>query len=136
MNLWAARYIGLPWDKVGDNVSSFNCWTFVQMVQEKHFGRELPDISANAVNNLEVARHCISESSSNRWKEVPDVKDGDCVLMCRSQIPVHVGVWVSGLSRSGVLHCARGLGVTHQRLLDLKASGWGKLTYYRWINHE
>lgn len=132
MNTWVAKYIGLQWDMLGDGVDTFNCWTFVQVIQRVHFGRELPDIAADAASNMSVARKCIAESKSSRWVAVPSPRDGDCVLMCRAEYPVHVGVWVSGSSKSGVLHCSRGLGVTFQGPLDLRASGWGKLTYYRW----
>lgn len=136
MTHWAAKYVGRQWDAIGDGDSTFNCWTFVQHVQQIYYKRDLPDVPANAVVNMSVARAIISESSSSRWVNVPTAHEGDCVLLARSAVPVHVGVWVRAGVKAGVLHCARGLGVTHQAPLDLRASGWGKLTFYRWNGNE
>lgn len=133
MNHWATDYIGLSWDPTGDGQTSFNCWTFVQDVQRKHYGgRELPDILTNATSDLAVARACAIESGTDRWEPVDEPEDGDCVLLCRATHPVHVGVWVRANGTAGVLHCSRGAGVVFQPPASLRASGWGRLSYYRW----
>ncbi len=136
MTHWVAKYVGRQWDPIGDGDSTFNCWTFVQHIQRHYYKRELPDVPANAIQNTAVARAIADESSSVRWLQVSTPQEGDCVLLARSAVPVHVGVWVRAGVKSGVLHCARGLGVTHQNLLDLRASGWGKLSFYRWNENE
>lgn len=137
MTHWAAKYVGKQWDALGDGESTFNCWTFVQHVQRSHYGRELPDVAINAAENLAVARACIETSQDTAaWQQVATPRDGDCVLMARSRNPVHVGVWVQAGAKAGVLHCARGLGVTHQTPLDLRTASWGRLTYYRWIGND
>lgn len=137
MNHWAARYIGKEWDPIGDGVDSFNCWTFVQHVQHHHFDRELPDMTADAEKNFEIARACANESSvQERWVQVDRPIEGDVVLLCRVRIPVHVGIWVAANDTQGLLHCAEGLGVLFQQPHQLRISGWGRLTYYRWRNAD
>jgi cell wall-associated NlpC family hydrolase len=130
---WADGYIGKQWDPLGDGESTFNCWTFAQTVQRVHYSRELPDVEINARNNLAIARACVIESTKDNWVSVVTPLDGDIVLLARASIPVHVGTWVRAGYKSGVLHCVKGLGVVHQTPLDLRAAGWGKLTYFRWV---
>lgn len=133
---WAGKYIGKLWAPIGDGVDSFNCWTFVSEVQKQQFNRDMPTIDAEAASNFSVARACAIESAMDRWKRVDSPEDGDCVLLCRSTHPVHVGIWISANNTAGVLHCAQGLGVLFQTPASLRMSGWGKLSFYRWQNVE
>lgn len=134
MSHWASQYIGKGWDPIGDGDSTFNCWTFVQHVQKRHYGIVLPDVPANAESNISVAHACLEESRL-RWEEIQIPQDGCCALMGRSRRPAHVGIWVETKTKAGVLHCASGFGVTHQKRLDLLAAGWGHLKFYRWLGN-
>lgn len=52
---WAVCYIGLPWSAHGRGPDIFNCWEFVRIIQDRHFGRAQPVI-ANPEDTLAMGR--------------------------------------------------------------------------------
>ncbi len=132
MNHWAEKYIGLQWSPLGNGIDSFNCWTFVQHIQKEKYHRELPEILTDGAANLAVMRACAVESGMDHWEPVEVPTEGDCVLLARATHPAHVGIWINANGSSGVLHCAKGPGVIFQTPANLRNSGWGSLSFYRW----
>jgi hypothetical protein len=132
MTHWATQYIGLPWHRTGDDVTSFNCWSFTKKIQLIHFNRTLPAIDVDAMSSISIAKLCISQSKSNNWIEVDKPIDGSCALLCRNKIPIHVGTWLEIPGGSGLIHCMTGMGVMFQNLHSLRISGWSRLHYFNW----
>ena len=130
---WAAAYIGLPWSVHGSGPDMFNCWEFVRMVQARHFGRILPEIS-NPEDMLVMGRTFRNHPERRRWTKMPDPMEGDCVLLRRSRHPIHVGIWLD-VDGGGVLHCAEGAGVVFQRSDAIKLNGWAIEGFYRFIGN-
>ena len=126
---WAAACIGLPWDATGDGPERFHCWAFVRHVQALHYGRLLPAIP-NPLDLLAQARAFQAHPERARWARVELPGDGDCVLMRRSRMSVHVGVWIA-IDGGGVLHCAQTSGVVFQRPAALELNGWRIDGYFR-----
>ncbi|CAA7620624.1 NlpC/P60 family protein [Magnetospirillum sp. SS-4] len=126
---WAAATIGLPWSPHGRGPDRFNCWEFVRTVQDRHFGRVLPDI-ANPEDTLAMGRIFRDHPERRRWVRVMDPVEGDCVLLRRSRHPIHVGVWID-VDDGGVLHCAEESGVVFQRPDALRLNGWAVEGFYR-----
>lgn len=133
MGHWAMQYLGLPWHPTAEGPDAYYCWSFVRMVQERHFARLLPRIP-NPQDLRETLRQV------ERWRDrlvVPvrrdQAVDGDCVLTRRSRSPWHVGVWLSA-NGGGVLHCAEGCGVVYQRPEALEINGHYIEGIYRYVD--
>ena len=126
---WAAAYIGLPWSAHGSGPDLFNCWEFVRAVQDRHFGRVLPDI-ANPEDTLAMGRTFRDHPERLRWVKSADPREGDCVLLRRSRHPIHVGIWLE-VDGGGVLHCSQESGVVFQRPDALRLNGWAVEGFYR-----
>lgn len=129
---WATQYIGLPWHRVGNNSTCFNCWSFTKLIQHNYFQRSLPDIDVDALSNIAIAKVCIEQIKSGNWLEVDNPAEGSCALLCRNKIPIHVGTWLNVGNEGGLLHCMPRMGVMFQHLHSLKVSGWGSIRYYNW----
>lgn len=133
MSHWALPYIGLPWVYGAAGPDAFDCWGFVRYVQEKHFAVHMPVIphEGNPSNWREAADLLANHDERQNWEQVAIPQEGDCVLMARARLPVHIGVWVAANGTAGVLHCLQGQGVLFQAARALPAAGWGHLLYYR-----
>ena len=126
---WATEYIGLPWSADGEGPRHFHCWSFVRHIQAAHYSRALPAID-NPHDLIAQARTFKNHPERARWSSAPTPQDGDCVLLRRSRVPVHIGVWLD-VDGGGVLHCAQGPGVVFQRLPALENIGWQVSGFYR-----
>lgn len=132
MNHWALSYIGLPWKYGASGPEEYDCWGFVREIQRSHFQLELPEIDYGpdwhtAADNLD--RH----PEKRNWVQVVDPSEGDVVMLARSRLPVHIGVYITANAQPGVLHCLQGTGVIFQPLATMRMSGWGSLKFYRHI---
>jgi cell wall-associated NlpC family hydrolase len=119
---WIDDYVGKPWAAI-DN----NCWDFVRLIWREHFGLEVPAVDVDAYSRLACCRALSAHDHRHEWVEVETPADGDAVLMGRSKLMAHVGVFVAGR----VLHCLEGHGVVWQRLSDVKLSGLKNILFYR-----
>ncbi|TAN65275.1 MAG: hypothetical protein EPN20_07680 [Magnetospirillum sp.] len=126
---WASQYIGLPWSAHSSGPDSFNCWTFVRMVQERHFGTVLPEIP-NPEDLLAMAKAFRDHPERRRWMPAGEPAEGDCLLLRQARFPIHVGVWLA-TDGGGVLHCSRDSGVVFQRPAALEVNGWRVEGAYR-----
>lgn len=129
MNHWATQYIGLPWRRGATGPQAFDCWGLVVQVQATRFNVAMPSIAALPGTLREVAA-AIAEHRQG-WSQVDTPKEGDVVLMSRTRIPMHIGVWIIANGHGGVLHCSELAGVTFNRAQALRAQGWGHVTYWR-----
>lgn len=130
MSHWAEELIGRPWVYGAAGPDAFDCFGFVRYVQALHYGVTMPNIEAP---ESWIAAHTLirDHAERQRWLLCEAPQDGHIILMAKSRHPVHIGVVVQAASVLGALHCVQGSGVVFQRLANLPASGWGKLTYYR-----
>lgn len=127
---WAFQYIGLPWVNGAQGPNSFDCWSFLRFIQEKHYGINVPIIDVDADNWRQVVKNFTHNEERQHWVAAVVPKDGDAVLMRHSKYPSHVGVWLD-VDGGGVLHCVRGEGVVFTSMTALKFAGWGKIEFYR-----
>lgn len=114
-------------DANGEN-GQFNCWGLLRDVQRKFFGIELPITSLGDP----IAQLYDERLKSGDWVKEQGPFHGAGVLMREGHEP-HCGVWLD-FDGGGVLHCERGNGIRFQGLLDLRACGYSKLKFYRFIN--
>lgn len=130
MSHWATELIGRPWEYGAQGPDSFDCWGFTRYVLRTHYGVEVPYVEVPT--DWRAARTALeTHEERNHWISVAVPADGDVVLMSRNRIPIHIGVVVKANGVDGVLHCADPSGVVFQTSQGLRATGWGRLTYYR-----
>lgn len=127
---WAFDYVGKPWKFGGSGPDEFDCWGFVRWVQRHHYGIEMSDVEYKNDDWKDAARALNEDSERDSWSLVGIPGDGDLVLMARSRLPVHIGVWIKANGTEGILHCVQGVGVSFLRRRDLRLSGWGSFQYY------
>lgn len=130
MSHWASQYIGRQWEFGKEGPDSYDCWGFVRHVQREHFAIEMPVIPYGT-DWHETADHLAKHQERDNWNQIDKPQEGDVVMMARSRLPIHIGVWINANGTQGVLHCLQGAGVLFQPGKGLAACGWGHLQYYR-----
>lgn len=131
MSHWAVQYIGIPWSRGGSGPDSYDCWGFLRMVMDRHYGIQMPEIDDRRFDARRAANQISTNQERQNWYSVDAPADGDVVLMCRARIPVHIGLWVQTGNSAGVLHCAERMGVLFSSLNAAKQMGWNQCEYLR-----
>lgn len=128
---WAAELIGKPWRFGAQGPEDFDCWGLARYVQAQHYGIEMHalgygyeewKLAALAIDRAEERQH---------WQEVTTPADGDLVLMGRSKLPLHIGIWIRANKTFGVLHCLDRVGVMFSTDGALRLMGWRHLVFFR-----
>lgn len=127
---WAARYIGLPWKLGATGPEEYDCWGFFRHVQRVHFHLDVPPV-AYGPNWRDAAQALLHDPEVAQWHKVSNPREGDAVMMARSKLPVHIGIWIHANGVDGVLHALQGVGVVYHPFKLLSANGWGSIHYYR-----
>lgn len=128
---WSAGYIGRPWSE------AFTCWHMVREVQERFYGRRLPDFDPGSQSPEGELQRAIAASA---WRPVPvlDAHDGD-VLMLRGTDGPHIATIVVVEGRPSVLHMIGGRNddgstwgsVRRDTMEALGQLGYGRLRLWR-----
>lgn len=127
---WAVQYIGQAWKSGARGPDMWDCWGFLQHVQQAHYGRELPMIDDVDTHNLRNVIHTIkSHPERSNWRQISQPQDGAAVLLGYGRDTSHVGVHLA-LDGGGVLHCQRHCGVVFSRTAVLATAGWKTVEYY------
>jgi len=132
---WAEELIGRPWQAGGRGAQAFDCWGLVRFCWRERFGIEVPEIPVDAADLRRVLDTFRDHPERRRWRLVAEPREGDAVLMRQSRHPVHVGLWLD-VDGGGVLHTARGIGVTFQHPRDLDLQGWRIEGFYRFTGES
>lgn len=130
MTHWATAFIGLPWRYGAQGPDEFDCWGFFRHVQSTQFNIDAPLISYEQ-DWRDSAKQLDDHAERDNWIQVQQPQEGDAVLMGRSRLPVHIGIWIEANGTQGVLHCLERVGVHFTPARSLRAEGWGHLSYYR-----
>lgn len=134
MNHWAVPYIGIPWAYGATGPDAFDCWNFVCHIQKTHFSIEMPKVDYNRDWHV-AADHLANHEERQKWVRTELPLEGDVVMMARSRLPIHIGVFINANRTRGILHCADHQGVVFNPLGTLVGAGWGRLQYYRRAPH-
>jgi cell wall-associated NlpC family hydrolase len=130
MSHWSSQYIGLPWESGAQGPDAFDCWAFVRHVQSKHFGRDLPLIDVDANNRSMVHAAFAIHPERQRWAQVEQPSEGDCVLVHKGRFADHVGMWVD-VDGGRILHAVPRAGVVCTSIQALRRLGWNPIEFYR-----
>lgn len=126
MNHWAIPYIGHPYEAGG----KYDCWTFFQHVQHKHFNRKMPDIilddykTMNVKEAFQTNSTFVNEVKSWHQIDLSKVREGCAVLLAQLREPHHIGVWIETETEKGIIHCTTSLGVIFTSDIAMRASRW------------
>lgn len=128
MTHWAAQYINLPHRKCGKGPDAFDCLGLVQHVARLHYPKVYaPFPKVEPDNMLEAVR--LLNRDRSEWRQcVP--KDGAIVLMARNRFYTHIGIAIRDGVRVLILHAIDGAAVAAQSAPQVRAAGWGRLTYW------
>lgn len=123
MTHWATQYVGREWRR------DYDCWAFFREVQATHFNRDVPIIDIDSTDQRQVLRTLVHHPERKRWRETVLPREGDAVLLSRTNHPAHVGVWVD-VGTGRVLHNDQRSGVCCQSLSSLELAGWSNITWW------
>lgn len=132
MTHWAVDYIGKPWQRGAKGPDAFDCLGLVTHVLDKHYGIQLDPPANYDGPDLKLFKTEIARRDD--WTIVDVPADGDICVMGRSRLPIHIGIMVM-VDSLRCLHSVESAGTSSgvlvQRLLDLRFTGWGRITFYR-----
>lgn len=132
MSHWANDYIGKPWARGQAGPGAFDCWGLVRAVQAAHFGRQLPAMPMVTGTVLETAWLMSAHAERARWVAVDAPAQGDIALLAGARHPSHCGLWLD-VDGGALLHSAEKWGVCFHSLAMLKAAGWGRFEWLRFV---
>lgn len=121
---WPNKYIGIPWE-----AGSTDCWHFAVKVWKEQFNWKVSIIDVDPNSRLQSARAFIGHREREKWKSVSAPREGDAVLMGKSKVPCHVGIWCE-TNGGGILHSLEHNGVIFSKLSSLEPMGLRVLGYY------
>jgi cell wall-associated NlpC family hydrolase len=127
--------IGKRWCANGRGPDVFDCWHLARYVERELFARALPSVDVPSDPGWAWMLETIASHPEHaNWVGRPtengliSATDGALVLMARSQLAAHIGVWLQ--PEQGVVHCDQTSGVMFEDAATLRASGWRKLMFY------
>jgi cell wall-associated NlpC family hydrolase len=98
-NMWAEKYIGLPYKSLGRSLRGVDCYGLVYLVYKHELNIDLPKIDIgyqNGLNSEEVApvfeKGINSFLSDYTFKKVNDFKSFDLLLYRRSGYISHIAI--------------------------------------------
>lgn len=140
---WSSDYIGKPWELGAEGPNAFDCWGLARWVQERVYGRELPQLRIAQTDKTRL-RVLLDLMRNTGWVNLPDwqeMQDGDLLRM-EGPAGAHIGVVVrlspsrpvevlhvvGGKDYEGKSHGAAERAAPHQ----LISEGYGKFEAWRW----
>jgi cell wall-associated NlpC family hydrolase len=128
--------LGIPYTLNGKSPEEgFDCWSLTRFVQEKVFGRQLPEahieddsVACYIKAMMEGRDHC-------GWVQTKEPIHGCVVELTMSKYPHHCGTYIdltdptTKIKAKGLLHSLKGSGVIFDPWNSLKAAGWRRFTY-------
>ena len=126
--MWAAQYIGTPWEAGAQGPQAYDCMAFFGHVQRTHFGVAVPAIISPDYEDGAVLTDLFRQHPErDNWLPIDKPEHGCAVLVHR---PMHIGIWMD-VDGGGVLHCVRGVGVIFTGDSVWRWSGFGRREYFR-----
>lgn len=119
--------VGTPFRWKGRGEDGLDCWQLVQEASRR-LGRPVPpDYDYQVISDVEGVIQ--AEQGAPQWVKQEDPQPGDVVgLSCRGNLH-HLGL----LTPYGILHTTRKFGACIMPEASLRASGYQRIEYYRWV---
>jgi len=115
MYKWVEKYIGIPFVSNGRTIKGCDCYGLVRLVFHNEYGIELPELSDNykdALNVKETARLFTDNLPVLAAKKIIKPEEKAVVIITEHGVPAHVGI-VAGAGY--VLHTGIKTGSVCQR---------------------
>lgn len=133
---YVAGLIGRPWDRFAVGPDAFDCWGLVADVQDRLWDRPMPwarSLVGEDPSLRSVIKAIQASELQRSWQHVSRPAPGDLVIMCRANLPIHIGIWIdAGPGCVGILHCEQYSGVILQSLAQAK-SEWPRIEFRRCV---
>lgn len=118
---WWNSYVGIGFEEKGRAPASqgLDCWGLVHAVYHDQLGIKLPDYLEcyETTNDRDILGQVIGAESKEKWENPETPKEFDVIILRLRGVPMHVGL----VTKQGyMLHCARGVGVVHERHDSIK----------------
>ncbi|MFN4018217.1 MAG: NlpC/P60 family protein [Reyranella sp.] len=127
---WSEAYLRLGYQVGAEGPDLYDCWTFVRLVQDERFGRDVP-FMPSPVSRGTTAKVMPAWASSFGWSEVKGApENGDAAFMANGRVATHVGIYVGDAGEPAILHCPEG-GVRLHTFTHLEILGWEVRSYWR-----
>ena len=127
--------IGHPWAVDGEGPGAYHCWALVAEVQQRLFGRALPQVVLpEPLTRRWILRTMRTHPEAQLWREVPclygiiQAGDGALVSMACVGREYHLGVYLR--PEGEIIHADDRHGVMMETPARLRARGWGMLRYH------
>ena len=126
---WIDNYNGAPYE-------TYNCFTLFQEVQQKIYGVPVENLPHfDPFSSLSVMRAFARANDRSRWVQVDDRQDGYAVIMTKSGVEDHIGIWIRCSPGGMVLHSVAGEGVLLSCVTDIKVVGW-RPTFWKFCRKD
>jgi cell wall-associated NlpC family hydrolase len=122
--------IGTPYVLGGQGPDAFDCYGVTRVVQERVFGRAMPEFSMPAkAGRMGIASAIAVHPERANWKEIDAPVDGAIVTMARNTQGYHMGTWLAD-DGGIILHAIEEVGVVVDTLIMLQAVGWRRFQFH------
>ncbi|MDB9741470.1 C40 family peptidase [Akkermansiaceae bacterium] len=130
---WVTNTIGQPYEVGASGPHAFDCWGLVVSFYKEIYDLDLPTFSGFNIHSLNNVSHLMhNESHSGRWLEIDKPENGCVVMMSKSKVFHHVGVFVNFAGLESVIHAFDQMHVISHSLQNLRRNGFTKIKYFRW----
>ena len=123
MYSWVEKYIGIPFLSGGRTESGCDCWGFIRLVFKNEYGYELPVISGDYTNALNVSQtkklfcDMIPIITGEKIKEP---EERAIAIISVRNLPCHIGLYAGD---DYIIHSKYGIGVCLEKIESPKRTG-------------
>lgn len=123
LNEFVGQSIGLPFRPHGRGPTHFDCHGLVAHAYRQVLGVEVPDYGGEYPNFRDHVRmrEVVAAACQHDWRRVEDPQPMDAVVIYRSGLPIHIGLY---LGDGQVLHIEHGIDATVQPVTDFRVEGF------------
>jgi len=96
---WVKKYIGIPFVSNGRTIKGCDCYGLVRLVLHNEYGLELPELSddySNALNVKETARLFADNIPVLAAEKINKPEEKAVVIITEHGVPAHIGIVAGG----------------------------------------
>jgi cell wall-associated NlpC family hydrolase len=126
------EYVGIPFEKDGNDKKGCDCWRLVVLVYKDRLGIELPDFAGAYVDGSLASLKKVSRmirDGKQSWQKVDKPIPFDVILLRTGSMVYHVGLVID---RKRMLHVMEGINSTIEEFTGIQ---WKKKVegFYRYV---
>ena len=131
---WAAKYIGMPYERMAEGPHAYDCWGLARAVWREQMGLEMPHINIGENNNVDAMRRIANGLGWARVEGPPQEFDA---LIMQSHIGRHIAVAIKANGKIVFIHSDSSAGVeVVPQLSQFNELGYTKLEVWRYASRN